>query len=138
VATVHKRASAKRDLVEQYVYLCEHADFETAERFLANAEASFTDLSRNPGMGAALSLRSPKLAGLRKWRVSGLDGELSCRTLAQVSYNRLCLLQDLVSDLFQPRHFQIVIGSLSVLPNPVPPHSDVAKRPTLPPILLPE
>ena len=71
--TVHKWASAKRDLVEQYVYLGEHADIETAERFLSNAEASFTDLSRNPGMGAPLSLRSPKLAGLRKWRVNGFE-----------------------------------------------------------------
>jgi toxin ParE1/3/4 len=73
VATVHKRASAKRDLVAHYVYLGEHADFETAERFLANASASFTDVSRNPGMGAPLSLRSPKRAGLRKWRVSGFE-----------------------------------------------------------------
>ena len=73
MATVHKRACAKRDLLEQYVYLGEHADFETAERFLANADASFTDLSRNPGMGVPLSLRSPKLAGLRKWRVSGFE-----------------------------------------------------------------
>ena len=73
MATVHKRASAKRDLIEHYVYLGEHADFETAERFLANADASFTDLSRNPGMGAPRSLRSPKLAGLHKWRVSGFE-----------------------------------------------------------------
>jgi toxin ParE1/3/4 len=72
VARVHKRASAKRDLVEHYVYLGGHADFDTAER-LANADASFTDVSRNPGMGAPLSLRSPKLAGLRKWRVSGFE-----------------------------------------------------------------
>jgi toxin ParE1/3/4 len=73
VATVHKRASAKRDLVAHYVYLGEHVGIETAERFLANAGASFTDLSRNPGMGAPLSLRSPKLDGLRKWRVSGFE-----------------------------------------------------------------
>ena len=39
---VHKRASAKRDLVEQYVYLAEHAGVETAERFLANAGESFS------------------------------------------------------------------------------------------------
>ena len=58
---VHKRASAKRDLVEQYVYLGEHAGIETAERFLANADASFTDLSKNPGMG----LRCP--CARRSW-----------------------------------------------------------------------
>ena len=36
---VHKRASAKRDLVELFVYLGEHAGIDTAERFLANAAA---------------------------------------------------------------------------------------------------
>jgi hypothetical protein len=40
------------------VYLGEHADLETAERFLANADASFTDLSRNPGMGPYRRQRS--------------------------------------------------------------------------------
>jgi toxin ParE1/3/4 len=73
---VHKRAIAKRDLVEQYVYLAGHAGVEIAERFLASAGESFTDLSRNPGMGSPLSLRSPKLAGLRKWRVSGFENFL--------------------------------------------------------------
>jgi toxin ParE1/3/4 len=73
VPTVHKWASAKRDLVEHYVYLGEHAGVEIAERFLANAAASFMDLSKRPGVGAPLSLRSPELAGLRKWRVSGFE-----------------------------------------------------------------
>ena len=73
MAAVHKRARAKCDLVEQYVFLGEHAGIETAERFLANAGESFADLSRNPALGVPLSLRSPKLAGLRKWRVSGFE-----------------------------------------------------------------
>jgi toxin ParE1/3/4 len=73
VATFHKRAGAKRDLIEHYVYLGEHAGIETVERFLANAGESFEDLSRNPAMGAPLYLRSPKLAGLRKWRVGGFE-----------------------------------------------------------------
>jgi toxin ParE1/3/4 len=55
------------------VYLAENAGIETAERFLLNADKSFGDLSRHPGMGLALSLRSPKLAGLRKWQVSGFE-----------------------------------------------------------------
>jgi hypothetical protein len=46
--TVYKRASARRDLVEDYVYLAGHAGIETAERFLSSAGASFTDLARNP------------------------------------------------------------------------------------------
>jgi hypothetical protein len=55
------------------VYLAEHAGIETAERFLPSADASFTDLSRHPGMGTALFLRDPRLAGLRKWRVNGFE-----------------------------------------------------------------
>ena len=70
---VHKRASAKRDLVEAYVYLAEHAGIETAERFLSSADESFRDLASHPGMGTALLLRDPKLSGLRKWRVNGFE-----------------------------------------------------------------
>jgi len=73
MATVYKRASAKRDLVEDYVYLAEHAGTETAERFLSSADESFGDLARHPGMGTALSLYDPKLAELRKWRVNGFE-----------------------------------------------------------------
>jgi toxin ParE1/3/4 len=71
--TVHKRASALRDLVEDYVYLAEQAGIDTAERFLSSAEESFTDLAVHPRMGSALSLHNPKLAGLRKWRVNGFE-----------------------------------------------------------------
>jgi toxin ParE1/3/4 len=49
MAVLHKRARAKRDLVEHYVYLAEHAGIETAERFLLNADESFSDLS-SPGI----------------------------------------------------------------------------------------
>jgi toxin ParE1/3/4 len=76
MAAIHKRARAMRDLTEHYVYLAEHAGIETAERFLLNADKSFGDLSRHPGMGAPLVLRSPKLAGLRKWVVSGFENVL--------------------------------------------------------------
>jgi len=73
VPTVHKRAIAKRDLVEPYVYRPSMPTMRPRNGFLANAGESFTDLSRNPGMGAPLSRRSPKLAGLRKSRVSGFE-----------------------------------------------------------------
>lgn len=72
MAKVHKRAVAKRDLVEHFVYLAEHASIETADRFLRNAEESFRDLSRHPEMGASLPLREPRLAGLRRWQIKGL------------------------------------------------------------------
>jgi len=55
------------------VYLAEHAGIGTAERFLSNADDSFSDLARHPGMGTGLSLHDPKLAELRKWRVNGFE-----------------------------------------------------------------
>ncbi len=52
-ASVYKRRSAERDLIEHYVYLAERAGLQIAERFLSNADKSFDELSRHPGMGAA-------------------------------------------------------------------------------------
>jgi len=72
-AKVYKGSGARRDLVEHYVYLAEHAGIDTAERFLTRFHESSSDLARNPEMGAALSLRNPKLAGMRKWRVNGFE-----------------------------------------------------------------
>ena len=76
MAAVYRRAAARRDLIEHYVYLAEHAGEETAERFLANAEASFNDLANQPRIGAPLLLKVPELAGLRKWQVRGFDNVL--------------------------------------------------------------
>ena len=73
MAQVHKRARAKRDLIEHYVYLAEEAGSDTAARFLLNAEESFYDLARQPEMGVALILQEPRLSGLRKWQVKGFD-----------------------------------------------------------------
>ena len=73
---VFQRAAARRDLVEHFVYLAEHASLDTAERFLAHAEASFNDLAEQPMMGAPLTLKPPELAGVRKWRVKDFDNYL--------------------------------------------------------------
>jgi toxin ParE1/3/4 len=73
---VHQREAARCDLVEHFVYLAENAGLDTAERFLANAEISFNDLSRQPLMGAPLSFKHPMLAGMRKWRVKEFDNHL--------------------------------------------------------------
>ena len=43
---IYQRAAARRDLVEHFVYLAENANLETAERFLAQTEASFVDTGR--------------------------------------------------------------------------------------------
>ena len=73
MAKVYQRATARRDLVEHFEYLAENAGLDTAERFLARAEASFDDLAAQPKMGAPLTLKHPELAGLRKWRVRDFD-----------------------------------------------------------------
>lgn len=57
--TVYQREAARRDLVEQFVYLAEQAGLDTAERFLANAEASFNGLARQPLIGAPVLLHHP-------------------------------------------------------------------------------
>jgi toxin ParE1/3/4 len=56
---VYQRATARRDLVEQFVYLAENASLDTAERFLTNAETSFNDLADQPMIGAPLVVRHP-------------------------------------------------------------------------------
>lgn len=63
MATVYKRAGAKRDLVEDYVYLAGHAGIETAERFLSSADESFRDLARHPGMGTCACCMSHRTGG---------------------------------------------------------------------------
>lgn len=74
--TVYQRAAARRDLVEQFVYLAEQAGLDMAERFLTNAEASFNDLALQPMIGAPLILQHPTLAGIRKWRIKDFDNHL--------------------------------------------------------------
>jgi toxin ParE1/3/4 len=66
MSKVHQREAARRDLIEHFLYLAEEAGIETAERFLAQAEASFKQLAEHPKMGSPLTLCPPELAGLRK------------------------------------------------------------------------
>jgi len=70
---LRRYAAARRDLIEHFVYLAEHAGLATAERFLANAEFSFNALAAQPSMGSPMALRSPKLAGVRKWRIKQFE-----------------------------------------------------------------
>ncbi|MDF0673279.1 MAG: type II toxin-antitoxin system RelE/ParE family toxin [Nitrospira sp.] len=76
MATVYRHAAARRDLVEQFVYLAEEAGLDMAERFLTCAEASFNDLARQPMIGAQLTLRHPDLATMRKWHIKGFENYL--------------------------------------------------------------
>jgi len=76
MAAVHKHAAAKRDLIEHYAYLAENAGLETAERFLVQADESFSDLARHPEMGVELVLSRAEVAGIRKWQVKGFEAVL--------------------------------------------------------------
>lgn len=58
------------------MYLAENASIDVADRFLANAEASFNVLSQQPLMGTPLTLRNPSLTGVRKWRVMDFNNFL--------------------------------------------------------------
>ena len=73
---VFKRAAARRDLVQHYVYLAENAGDAVADRFLACAEKSFVELSEHPEMGISLTLRRPELEPIRKWRGREFDNFL--------------------------------------------------------------
>ena len=73
---VYRRAAARQDLIEHYVYLAGHADEDTAERFLAQVEQTFIDLAENREIGVSLRLRDPRLAEMRKWRVKDFEAFL--------------------------------------------------------------
>jgi toxin ParE1/3/4 len=73
---IYKRTATRRDLVAHFVHLAEHAGLDTADRFLANAERSFTDLAQQPTMGSPLTLKRPEFAGMRKWHVQDFENFL--------------------------------------------------------------
>lgn len=58
------------DLVEIAVYIGQ-GSITAAERFLAAAEAAFTQLSAMPGMGAVCQFVNPAAQGLRFWPITG-------------------------------------------------------------------
>lgn len=73
---IYKRAPARRDLEDHFVYLAQNTGLDIAERFLINAEASFNDLAQQPLIGTQLILQQPALAGLRRWHVKGFENHL--------------------------------------------------------------
>ena len=70
---VYHRPAFRIDIIEHYVYLAQEAGQEVADRFLANAEASFALLSMQPMIGAPLTLRHPELTEMRKWPVEAFE-----------------------------------------------------------------
>ncbi len=76
MARIDTHEAAKRDLIEQFVYLAEHAGLDVADRFLSNAEESFHDLAAHPHMGAPIEVSHRDLVGVRKWRVRDFEDVL--------------------------------------------------------------
>jgi toxin ParE1/3/4 len=70
---VYQQPAARNDLIEHYVYLAEEAGQSTADRFLDNAETSFTLLATQPRMGASVMLHRPEFSGMRKWGIDGFE-----------------------------------------------------------------
>lgn len=56
---------ARRDLLEQVVYLAEQADEETARRYYDAVRATTTTLVEHPSSGALFKTSTPRLQGLR-------------------------------------------------------------------------
>ena len=73
---IDKSTLAESDLLEHFIYLYDEAGEAVANRFLDNAEKSFVTLTTHPQIGRALTLRSPALAGMRKWAVEGFANYL--------------------------------------------------------------
>ena len=69
---INQRAAIRRYLVDNFVYLAENTNLETAERFLAQTKASFNALAEQPMIGAPLTLCDPTLAGMRNGELKTL------------------------------------------------------------------
>jgi len=70
MAQVRKRESAKNDLIAQWVWYAENADVETADRFLAAADATATMLAGQPESGHRIFVVKTELHGMRRFPVT--------------------------------------------------------------------
>jgi toxin ParE1/3/4 len=66
---VQRRAAARRDLVDLYVYYAEAGGEALADRFLQSVEVSCTMLQEQPLIGSPLNLRHAALRDVRRWPV---------------------------------------------------------------------
>lgn len=65
-----RRRASRQDLVDAYRYYAREAGLVVADRFLAQAEASFTRLAGMPGIGAPFEHEHPALADVRYFPLS--------------------------------------------------------------------
>jgi toxin ParE1/3/4 len=68
------RPAARRDILRQFEYYAVEKGSEAAgTRFITHAENAIELICSRPGIGAPKALRSPSLAGLRSWPVTGFS-----------------------------------------------------------------
>ena len=67
---IHRRRTARQDLVDIFRYHAREAGVRVAQRFFSQAEATFTRLAGAPGMGTPYLHDHPALAGTRYFPVS--------------------------------------------------------------------
>jgi plasmid stabilization system protein ParE len=63
--TIHRSQQARHDLVDAFRFYAREAGVRVAQRFFAQAEATFSRLASMPGTGAGYEHDHPALAGLR-------------------------------------------------------------------------
>jgi toxin ParE1/3/4 len=66
---------ASFDLDEHFAYIAEN-NFDAAVRFFDSARQTFAKIAQTPGIGRRCEVENPRLAGLRKWAVSGFENYL--------------------------------------------------------------
>jgi toxin ParE1/3/4 len=69
---VRKRPRVEIDLIEQALFIAETSS-KVASRFLAAAEATFSRLAEQSGLGGLYPVENERLQGLRAWRIRGFD-----------------------------------------------------------------
>lgn len=73
MARVIKRAAAKRDLTDHFVFLGENASVDVARRFLHACNVSFQALAQMPELGTQRIFRNPRFSSIRAWPVKGFE-----------------------------------------------------------------
>jgi toxin ParE1/3/4 len=73
---ITQRPAARRDLIQHFVYLAEHAGLETARRFRQAAQQTYEELAAMPQMGASRKVRQGRFAEVRMWRVRSFENYL--------------------------------------------------------------
>ncbi len=67
---------ARRELVEIFLYLAEHASPETAQRLRRAARETLQQLAESPDIGSPCKIRRQELSGVRMWRVCDFQNYL--------------------------------------------------------------